>query len=114
MRKLLVILLPFLLLSCATGESGPWNERDNSKQAYEQSQQFVLDQLIDPDSAVFPSMRWNDKVLISRDGESQRYIVEAYVETTDAFGEKLHLEYVADLEQVRKGDWVLLSLRLDD
>ncbi len=114
MRKLAVILLPLLLLSCAVGESGPWNERDNSKQAYEESQQFVLDQLIDSESAVFPSMRWNDKVLVNRDGESQRYVVEAYVETTDAFGEKLHLEYVVDLEQVRKGEWVLLDIRIDD
>ena len=59
-------------------------------------------------------MGWNDKVKITREGETQRYMVEAYVDSEDAFGGILRTEFAADVEQTAKGEWLLHDLQLMD
>jgi len=113
MRKILLVILPLLLIACSGSQSGSWREKDHSKEAFEVSQDFMMQRLINPESSVFPSMRWNDKVKVERDSQSQRYLVSAYVDSEDAFGGRLRTEYIADIEQVSDGEWILHDLQLN-
>ncbi|HEX04320.1 MAG TPA: hypothetical protein ENH10_04070 [Bacteroidetes bacterium] len=114
MRRILLVLLPLLIVACSSSESGSWREKDNTKEAFQMSQDFMRERLTDPESATFPSMRWNDKVKVERDSDSQRYQVTAYVDSEDAFGGTLRTEYIADLEQVSKGEWLLYDIQVNE
>lgn len=110
MRILVFVCLPLLLLACSTAEMGPWDQRDNSKAAYKQVQQYMNERLLNSETAKYPTLGWNDKVQVTREGETQYYRVIGYVDTEDAFGETLRTEFQADVEMVGDDDWVLLEL----
>ncbi len=114
MRILMLAILPLLLLGCSAGDSGSWFEKDNSKAAYEITKEFVNQRIINVETATYPSMGWNDKVQVEREGQTQRYVITAYVDSEDAFGEKLRTEFTADVEMVSEDEWLLHDMLLNE
>jgi hypothetical protein len=114
MRYLMLVFLPLLLIACSSSDTGPWQDRDASEDAYSISQEFLNQRLINSETAKYPSNGWSDKVQIMRDGESQRYSIIAYVDSEDAFGEVIRTEFTTDVEQTSEGEWLLHDLQTNE
>ena len=90
--------------------SGAWLNEDNSTMAYIMVKDWVLERLISPSTAKFPSDTRNHSVKIS----GQKYRVSSYVDAQNRFGATIRINFVGIVEEIDEGKWQLISLDLSE
>lgn len=94
-----------------SGETTPWNERDNWAGAYVMTQDWVKNRLVSPSTADFPGA--STKRDHTTRVEGQKYRIVSYVDSQNRMGGTIRTSFIAEVEQVEEGRWRLISLDLE-
>ena len=93
----------------AAARADEWKAEDDRLEAYTFVRRQVRNALKAPSTAEFPGVFDGMQDHVAPLGD-QRYLIDSYVDSQNAFGAMLRTRWTAEVQQVAEGDWRVVSL----